>query len=97
MATAQVLTVSGSSTQSAAVQTTKVKVTSNVSVHYAVGANPTAYTGNCMVVPAGATRDINMEGLGNKIAFITTAGTAEVVVANVGYVAASTIAVVQSS
>jgi hypothetical protein len=42
-------------------------------------------------VPAGTTRFINMEGLNNKIAFVTTAGTAEVSVVNVGFVANSAI------
>lgn len=97
MPSAQIINATTSSSQSNAITSTKAKVTANASVHYAVGVSPTAYVGNCDVIPAGTTRFINMEGLGNKLAFITTASVAEVSVVNVGYVAPSTIAVVQSS
>jgi len=91
MPSAQIINATASSSQSNSISSTKVKVTANASVHYAVGSNPTAYTGNCDVIAANATRFINMEGLNNKIAFVTTAGTAEVSVVNVGFVANSAI------
>jgi len=91
MPSAQIINATASSSQSNSISSTKVKVTANASVHYAVGSNPTAYTGNCDVIAANATRFINMEGLNNKIAFVTTGGTAEVSVVNVGYVANSAI------
>ena len=97
MPTAQIINATTSSSQSSAISSTKVKVTANASVHYAVGANPTAYIGNCDVVPAASTRFINMEGLYNKIAFITNTGTAEVSVVTIGAVANSAIPVVQST
>jgi hypothetical protein len=62
MATQQlVISVSPASTQSAALNSTKVKVVSNVAVWYAVGINPVAYsTGNCAQLPANTVRDINV-------------------------------------
>jgi len=60
MATQQlVISVSPTSTQSAALNSTKVKVVSNVACFYAVGTNPVAYaTGNCALLPANTVRDI---------------------------------------
>jgi len=62
MATQQlVISVSPASTQSAALNSTKVKVVSNVACFYAVGSNPVAYsTGNCAQLPANTVRDINV-------------------------------------
>ena len=97
MPSAQIINATTSSSQSTAITSTKVKVTANASVHYAVGANPIAYTGNCDVIPAASPTFINMEGLNNKIAFITTTSVAEVSVVNVGFVANSAIPVVQST
>ena len=92
MPSAQIINANSSASgQTIAITSTKAKVTANASVHYAVGVNPTAYIGNCDVIPAGTTRYINMEGLGNKLAFITISGASEVSVVNVGYVAPSTI------
>jgi hypothetical protein len=83
MATQQlVISVSPTSTQSAVLNSTKVKVVSNVACFYAVGINPIAYsTGNCAQLPANTIRDINVGpgqltygnvvGLGN----VTTGGT----------------------
>jgi hypothetical protein len=62
MATQQlVISVSPTSTQSAVLNSTKVKVVSNVACFYAVGINPVAYsTGNCAQLPANTVRDINV-------------------------------------
>lgn len=62
MATQQlVISVSPASTQSAVLNSTKVKVVSNVACFYAVGNNPVAYsTGNCAQLPANTVRDINV-------------------------------------
>ena len=98
MPSATVITANSSTSgQTPAITSTKAKVTANASVHYQVGVNPTAYAGNCDVIPAGSTRFINMEGLGNKLAFITATGSAEVVVVPVGYVATTAIPQVQST
>jgi len=91
MPTAQVITATtSSSVQSSAIASTKVRVTANAAVHYAVGANPVAYGGNCEIISANSLRYINMEGLNNKIAFLGSTQTAEVTVVAIGSVAAST-------
>ena len=60
MATIQVIAQNGTSSQSATLNSTKVKVVSNVACYYAVGSNPVAYsTGNCFLLPANTIRDIN--------------------------------------
>jgi len=60
MATQQlVISVSPTSTQSAGLNSNKVKVVSNVAWFYSVGTNPVAYaTGNCALLPANTVRDI---------------------------------------
>ena len=103
MATQQlIISVSPTSTASAVLNSTKVKVVSNVACFYAVGASPVAYgTGNCALLPANTVRDINcgpgtlvvdsnlaviVSGTGPKIAFLSTSGVAGVSVTEVGYV-----------
>ena len=84
MATQQlVISVAGTSVPSAALNSTKVKVVSNVACWYAVGINPVAYsTGNCAQLPANTVRDINVgpgqltyTGDTNIIGNVTTGGT----------------------
>ena len=92
MATPQVIiATTGSSVQSSAVASTKVRVTSNAAAHFAVGVNPTAYSGNCEIIAANQTRYINMQGLNNKIAFLGSNSTAEITVTQIGTVYASSI------
>ena len=92
MPTAQVVYVNasaGSNSQSVgtAITTTKVRVVANVAVHYQVGVSPTCFRANTDVIPADTVRYINMEGVGNKIAFNPTNNVvAEVSVVNCGYV-----------
>lgn len=102
MATFQVIAQNGTSSQSSALNSTKVKVVSNAACYYAVGANPVAYnTGNCFLLPANTVRDINcgpgtlitdanasvtISGTGPKIAFLASGGTALVEVTEVGFV-----------
>ena len=102
MAVLQVIAQNGTSSQSAALNSTKVKVYSNVACYYAVGANPVAYsTGNCSILPANTIRDINVGpgtltidanaavitgGTGPKIAFLSQGGTAGLTVTEVGFV-----------
>jgi uncharacterized Fe-S radical SAM superfamily protein PflX len=88
----QVISASTSSAQSTAITSTKVRVTPSATVFFAVGTNPTAYTGNCEIITAGQTRYINMQGLNNLIAFITPTGTASVSVTPIGAVYASAVA-----
>jgi hypothetical protein len=74
----QVLTVgTSSSVQSAAIDSTKIRVTANAAIHFSVGVSPTAFTNNCELIAAGQTRYINMQGLGNKIAMIGSSGVGE--------------------
>lgn len=102
MATFNIIAQNGTSNVSAALNSTKVKVFSNVACYYAVGSAPVAYnSGNCFVLPANTIRDINVgpgtlttnanlavtiTGVGPKIAFLTTGGTALVEVTEVGFV-----------
>ena len=103
MATQQlIISVAGGSTQSANLNSTKVKVVSNVSCFYAVGTNPVAYsTGNCALLPANVVRDINVgpanltidgntstviSSVNPKVAFLSTSGTAGVSVTEIGFV-----------
>ena len=102
MATIQVIAQNGTSSQSATLNSTKVKVISNAACYYAVGASPVAYnTGNCFLLPANTLRDINVgngtlitdanlavtiTGTGPKIAFIPVSGTTLVEVTEVGFV-----------
>ena len=62
MATLNVIAQSGTSNVTASLNSTKVKVVSNVACYYAVGSNsPVAYTtGNCQLLPANTIRDINL-------------------------------------
>lgn len=83
MAVLQVIAQNGTSSQSSALNSTKVKVISNVACYYAVGINPVAYsTGNCQLLPANTIRDINVgpgqltyTGDTNIIGNVTTGGT----------------------
>jgi len=83
--TTQVLTVTtATSQQSAAITSTKVRITANATVHVAVGVSPTAYAGNCEIIAAGTTRYINMEGLGNKVALLANGSVALVSITTIG-------------
>lgn len=102
MATLNVIAQNGTSNVSVALNSTKVKVVSNVACYYAVGSSPVAYsTGNCALLPANTIRDINVGpgtqttnanlavttgGTGPKIAFLTQGGTAGITVTEIGYV-----------
>lgn len=72
MATPQVIWASNTaSISSTAISSTKVRVSvDGHAVYYAVGANPVAFSNNCEIIPAGTVRYVNMQGLGNKIAFL---------------------------
>ena len=85
---AQVLTVStASSTATSAITSTKARVSSNASaVFYSVGSNPTAFTGNCELIPQNSVRYINIQGANNKIAFIAASQAATVTVEPCGTV-----------
>jgi hypothetical protein len=89
----QVITTNTStSVSSSAIASTKVRVTNGANpAFYAVGANPTAYAGNCEIIAANQTRYINMQGLGNKIAFLGNVGASTLSVQQIGTVYASSI------
>jgi hypothetical protein len=93
MATPQVITASTSgSTSSSAIQSTKVRVSVGAyPVYYAVGSSPTASSTGCEIIPAQTVRYINMQGLGNEIAFLAIGGASTVTVQQIGTVYASSI------
>lgn len=91
MATPQTIVATTTTSQSSAIASTKVRVTANAAVHFNVGVSPVAATANCEIIGANQTRYINMQGLNNKLAFITAAGAAEVSVQQIGTVYASSI------
>jgi len=100
MAIYTIVAQSNASNVTVNLNSTKVKVVSNVAVYYATGANPVAYnSGNCALLPANTIRDINcgpgvqttanaavISGVGPKIAFLASTGTAGVTVTEIGYV-----------
>jgi len=91
MATPQVIVATTTTSQTSAIASTKVRVTANAEVRFTVGANPIVTTGNGEIIASGQTRYINMQGLNNKLAFITTTGVAGVSVQQIGTVYSSSI------
>jgi hypothetical protein len=83
------INVNGTSAQSSAINSTKVRVTANANaVLYTVGSNPVAGSGfaNTEMIAGGTTRYVNMQGTGNKIAFVMANLPAIVTVTEVGSV-----------
>jgi hypothetical protein len=81
MATLNIIAQLGTSNVTASLNSTKVKVISNVACYYAVGNNsPVAYTtGNCAQIPANVFRDIivgpaNLVIDGNTSTLISSVG-----------------------
>jgi hypothetical protein len=91
MATSTVYVATTSSSQTSAVTSTKVRITANAEVRYTVGVSPVVTVGNGEVIAAGQTRYVNMQGLNNKLALITTTGVSGVSVTPIGTVYASSI------
>jgi len=106
MAAYNIICQAGTSNVSVNLNSTKIKVISNVAVYYAVGQNPVAYnSGNCFMIPANTIRDINCgpgtqtvgyvwggagnvvaTGVGPQVAFLTSGGTAQVDITEIGFV-----------
>lgn len=89
MASYTITVTTASSVQSAAINSTRARVTANASpVLYTVGSNPVAGANfaNTEMIAAGTTRFVNMQGVGNKIAFIAPNLPAVVSVTEVGSV-----------
>ena len=91
MATSTVIVATTTTGQSAAITSTKVRVTANAEVRFTVGVNPIVTVGNGEIIASGQTRYINMQGLNNKLAFITTTGLAGVSVTPIGTVYSSSV------
>ena len=89
MSYSQTISVTGAAQQTAVINSTKAKIATQVSVFYAVGANPTAIPGaaNTALMPAGLLRDINMDGSGNKISLIYAGTAGNVTITQIGNVA----------
>lgn len=71
------ISVSGTSANVTVANSTKVRLVSNVAIHFATGpasTTVTAFTSNCEMVPANTSRFIPL-GLGDKLAVIGAVGT----------------------
>ena len=86
--TAQVLTVPSTTTGaiSTAINSTKIRLESNVACYYSVGEAPLTFAANCEIIPSNTVRYINMEGTGNKINLVATSGVALVSIVACGTV-----------
>ena len=74
---AYIYTQSGSSQQSAAMGTEKVRIsTTSSAIAVAVGSNPTANLTACEIIPANTVDNNFLVGQGNYIAYINVAGSA---------------------
>ena len=84
MAAYNIICQSGTSNVSVNLNSTKIKVFSNVAIYYAIGVNPVAYSsGNCFMIPANTARDINC-GPGTQTVGPVVGGTGNVVIGGVG-------------
>lgn len=84
MATINIIAQPGTSNVSVTLNSTKVKVVSNVAVNYAVGSAPVAYTtGNCAQIPANVVRDINV-GPGSQTTTTMYGGAGNVITSGTG-------------
>jgi precorrin isomerase len=73
---AYIYTPSGSSQQSAAMGTEKVRIsTTSSAIAIAVGSNPTANLTACEIIPANTVNNSFIVGEGNKVAYIAVSGT----------------------
>jgi ABC-type taurine transport system substrate-binding protein len=92
MSYSQTITVSGTPQQTTVINSTRAKIAAQVSVFYAVGANPTAVptASNTALMPAGALRDINLNGNGNKISLVFAGTAGNVTITQIGNVATPT-------
>lgn len=73
---ATIYTPSGSSQQTSASSTDKVRISTTTSaVAVAVGSNPTANLTGCEIIPANTVNNSFIVGEGNKIAYISVSGT----------------------
>jgi precorrin isomerase len=71
-----IYTPSGSSQQTAAINTEKVRIsTTSSAIAIAVGTNPTANLTACEIIPANTVNNSFIVGEGNKIAYIAVSGT----------------------
>lgn len=89
--TISVINVSGSSQQSAAMPSTRVRVITTAPVYYAVGTNPVAYSGNCEIIAANTKRDIIMGNINLKVAILGMGTAGNVSIASLGSVNQSAI------
>jgi precorrin isomerase len=71
-----IYTPSGSSQQTAALGTEKVRIsTTSSAIAVTVGSNPTANLTACEIIPANTVNNSFIVGEGNKIAYIAVSGT----------------------
>jgi len=73
---AAIYTPSGSSQQTAASGTDKVRIsTTSSAIAVVAGSNPTANLSACEIIPANTVNNSFIVGEGNKIAYISVSGT----------------------
>jgi len=73
---AVIYTPSGSSQQTSALGTEKVRIsTTSSAIAVVVGSNPTANLSACEIIPANTVNNSFIVGEGNKIAYISVSGT----------------------
>jgi precorrin isomerase len=71
-----IYTPSGSSQQTAVINTEKVRIsTTSSAIAIAVGTDPTANLTACEIIPANTVNNSFIVGEGNKIAYIAVSGT----------------------
>lgn len=80
------LTVSTTSANTAALNSTKVKVVSNAAAFYAIDANASITSNIGPLIPANNPVFINMGGIGRKLGINACVGTATVTVTECGTV-----------
>lgn len=72
---ATIYTPSGSSQQTSAIGTDKVRIsTTSSAIAVVVGSNPTANLTACEIIPANSVNNSFIVGEGNKIAYISVSG-----------------------
>lgn len=72
----QIVTATGTSQASGVINSTKARVVTTAAIYFSVGTTPTAIptASNTAIISPNTVRYINMQGLGNKIAYLQVAG-----------------------
>jgi len=71
------------------INSTKVIVVSNVACYANINGSASVTSNTNSLIPAGLRTSVNMQGIGNTLSLLPTAGTAAITITQVGNVAAS--------